>query len=346
MDHFLTAVGARAEEARGPQAADGVHVSATFGALPDAQQASVSRMLDRASTANPYHDPAFCGPGYLDSGLRSFHFTTQDGQFYAFCTEHFAASRHLPFVRQLILESGPVADTPDAFESGLRRLRDWSRRQGYVRLSMHPRYPQMCSSWLDGVAARGGWRRIERKPPEGTLLFDLRWSEDELFARLKKRTRYEIRRAARSGIVARRIRTRAEASAFYEVYTRRAYAKGFDVIDRLPFLALAERTFSDPQRGVLFMSERARVNLCGIFALRAGRRVHYVFGAINEHLSGNLPAAYPAMWAAILWARSTGADEFDFGGYADDGDPGVRQFKRGFSGREVQYAPGFKCGLW
>jgi hypothetical protein len=335
----------QADALRAPHSPDRIICEAeSFEQLPETTRVAIRRMLDTAYTATPYHDPAFCGPGMLGGGTRFFHVASTAGDFYAFCGEHFVASRYLPFLRQVIVERGPVAATPAAFEEGLVLLRDWARRRGYVCASITPPYERIEASWMDGVAKATGWRAIARNVPEGTLLLDLRPSEDELLARFRKMTRYEIRRAWRSVIDVRRGTKRSDAAAFYNVYFKRAQEKGFNVVEKDVFFNLADSIF-DNDRGALFLSEKDSELLCGAFVLRTGSRVHYVYGAMDKRRAGGLPVGYPSLWAAIKWAKSTGATEFDFGGYAADGDAGVRQFKRGFGGTEVQYLPGLQCSL-
>jgi len=323
-----------------------IHCVNDIQELDVAVRASLRSLLDGAPTANPFQDPEFCGASLLGGGQRCFHIAiaskADDCDFYAFCTENFAASRYLPFVRTLIVNKGPIAKTPGAFEAGLDSLRTWSRTRRYVSLTASPLYNSNEADWLNRYAVRNRWSRLQTGF-QGTLRLDLAPSIEVLFADLKKATRYEIRRAERAGVRVFRAESEQDFEKFFEVWSSRGESKGFGVLRRGIFDNLSRKLLQHRDRGALFLTELSGAVVGGVVALRAGSRVHYVYGAVDGKASTSLPAGYPALWQAILWAKNIGAHEFDFGGYSLSGNPAVRRFKRGFGGIEVQFQPALHC---
>ncbi len=58
---------------------------------------------------------------------------------------------------------------------------------------------------------------------------------------------------------------------------------------------------------------------------RAGKRCWYVWGAADKHEQFNV--GHILQWKALLWAKSHGCREYDFGGYTPGAKSGPAWFK-------------------
>jgi lipid II:glycine glycyltransferase (peptidoglycan interpeptide bridge formation enzyme) len=199
----------------------------------------------------------------------------------------------------------------------------------------------------------------EIKPPEGfspgenatqpqrTLVVDLNTDEDAILARMKQKTRYNIRLAGRKGVSVhpwedvagfyRMMQVTGERDAF-GVHTQAYYQKAYDL-------------FHPGGECELLVAEYEGVPLAALMVFARGARAWYFYGAsTDEHR--NLMPTYLLQWEAIRWARAKGCKTYDLWGVPDaepetlegqftersDGLWGVYRFKRGFGG-EIQRAP-------
>ena len=66
---------------------------------------------------------------------------------------------------------------------------------------------------------------------------------------------------------------------------------------------------------------------------RSGHRCWYVWGATDREKQ--LAVGHLLQWNALLWAKSHGCTEYDFGGYTPGATSGPAWFKEGFGGTVV-----------
>jgi lipid II:glycine glycyltransferase (peptidoglycan interpeptide bridge formation enzyme) len=71
----------------------------------------------------------------------------------------------------------------------------------------------------------------------------------------------------------------------------------------------------------------------GAVIARSGRRCWYIWGATDR--DENLATGHILQWRALLWAKSQGCTEYDFGGYTPGATSGPAWFKEGFGGTAV-----------
>lgn len=315
-----------------------------FHELPEASRHRLRAFLDVADGASPYQDPAFfAGRGVGEISL----LVERDEQavFFALAVENPAVTRFLPWLRSLVVHKGPVADDLDAMTIGLQALKDYGRKARVAEIHIHP---QLSGEKADDVATVCNaldFHANNLSSPAMTLILDILDHPDQLITRFRKRTRYEVKRADRLEISVKRATTETDFSDFYQIYFRRAVRKGFQPLPVENFQALSKRISAEPQRGAVFLSEYEGDILAGTVVLRAGTRVHYVYGATDTERAGSIPGAYPIFNRAIDWAKQIGCTEFDFGGYGPTGDPTVRRFKEGFGGTVRTFGPPYTLTL-
>jgi peptidoglycan pentaglycine glycine transferase (the first glycine) len=236
---------------------------------------------------------------------------------------------------------GPTPADPPALAALLPQLDALCRSRRAAFLKVEPDFPE--------DAARSGALRdmgftaspITVQPPR-TILVDLRGSEAEILARMKPKTRYNIRLAARHEV-------RANASDDFPAFARLMETTGARdsfSIHSGEYYRRAHAEFAGGRKAVLLLASWNGEPLAGLMAFAQGRRAWYLYGASSD-LHREVMAPYLLQWEAIRWARSRGCEEYDLWGIPDaeeaaleaqfetrrDGLWGVYRFKRGFGGR-------------
>jgi len=182
--------------------------------------------------------------------------------------------------------------------------------------------------------------------PPRTIVVDLRGSDDEILTRMKQKTRYNIRLAAKKGVT---VRPWDNLTAFHEMMLVTGGRDGFGV-HSLKYYQRAYELFRPTGMAELLVAEYEGKPLAALMVFTYGRRAWYVYGASNDEERNRMPT-YLLQWEAMRWARSKGTEEYDLWGVPDedeetleahftersDGLWGVYRFKRGFGG-EVKRA--------
>ncbi len=181
--------------------------------------------------------------------------------------------------------------------------------------------------------------------PRRTLVLDLDGSEDDLLARMKQKTRYNLRLARKKGVTARPARAPADLDAFIELTRQTGARDGFGVHSG-DYYRRAWQLFHPAGQCELILAELDGQALAGVMAFALGEWAWYFYGASSDRERQRM-APYLAQWTAIRWARGAGARCYDLWGVPDedeaaleaqfegrrDGLWGVYRFKRGWGGR-------------
>ncbi len=200
----------------------------------------------------------------------------------------------------------------------------------------------------DAQSTRTGLARLNLQPsrlsvqPPRTIVVDLSGSEDDILARMKQKTRYNINLARRHGVL---VRAGDDTRSFYTLMQETTARDEFAAHSPAYYKAAYE-LFSPNNRVRLLFAEHAGHPLAALMVFAMGRRAWYFYGASSSE-SRQLMAPYLLQWEAMRWARSRGCMTYDMWGVPDfdertlesdfasrsDGLWGVYRFKRGFGGR-------------
>jgi lipid II:glycine glycyltransferase (peptidoglycan interpeptide bridge formation enzyme) len=178
--------------------------------------------------------------------------------------------------------------------------------------------------------------------PPRTLMIDITGSEDDILARMKQKTRYNIRLAEKKGVT---VRAWTDIESFHQMMLLTGKRDGFGV-HSLEYYRRAYDLLHPGQMGKLLLAEYDSRPLAALFVARSGRRAYYLYGASTNDERNRMPT-YLLQWEAMKWAKAHGAEEYDLWGVPDedeetleanfekrnDGLWGVYRFKRGFGGR-------------
>jgi len=169
----------------------------------------------------------------------------------------------------------------------------------------------------------------------------LQGSEEDVFNRMKPKTRYNIRLAGRKDVV---VHPSDDVDAFYRIMGVTSQREEFNV-HSLEYYRRAYELFHPKGMCELFVADFQGQTLAAVMAFAFGRNAYYFYGASGD-LERNRKPTYPLQWETIRWAHAKGCTDYDMWGIPDeakdvdddeaeareDGLWGVYRFKRGFGG--------------
>ena len=178
--------------------------------------------------------------------------------------------------------------------------------------------------------------------PPRTLIVDIKDSEEEILARMKQKTRYNIRLAEKKGVV---VRAWNDIAAFHKMMVLTGERDGFG-LHSLEYYKRAYDLLHPKQMAELLLAEYDGKPLAALFVARHGNRAYYLYGASTEEERNRMPT-YLLQWEAMKWAKACGCEEYDLWGVPDEDEAtleanfesrsdslwGVYRFKRGFGGQ-------------
>lgn len=175
-----------------------------------------------------------------------------------------------------------------------------------------------------------------------TLQLDITEPSEMVLSKMRKTTRYEIRRAQKLAIITELSDNPSDIQEFYEHQLTLATKHGF-IPFSYQFLLKQFEAFLKTRSVILVHAKQHGQLLATAFVLFYNKEAVYHYG-ISTMQNDKLPGAYAAQWAAIEEARRRGCTRYNFWGITktdqtDHRFSGVSIFKRGFGGTEVAYLP-------
>ncbi len=215
----------------------------------------------------------------------------------------------------------------------LEELVAWARARGLARIVVEPDAGPEAVEEL----GRAGFRPAAGRQPEQTLMMPL-VEPEAMLASFKPKHRYNIRLAARHGVVVEEgedveemARQQAATATRQGIapYRREVYARRLEL---LPWCRI-------------YVARHGGEALAAITVARHAGRAYYLYGGSIES-KRHLMATYAVQWAAMQAAFADGCGEYDLWGIPPAPDPshpwfGLWQFKKGFGGALLNY-----MGAW
>jgi lipid II:glycine glycyltransferase (peptidoglycan interpeptide bridge formation enzyme) len=248
---------------------------------------------------------------------------------------------------------GPLADCANglAIKDLLNAIQPLAREQRAICLKIEPNLED-DPALVGDLRALGFQASPQTIQPRRTIVVDLDVEPEAMLKRMKQKTRYNVRLAARRGVTVRH-GEEADLPAFYDLMQVTAKRDSFGIHSR----AYYEATYSlfvPAGQGCLLLAEHEGKLLAALIVLAFGGTAIYMAGASSNE-GRNLMPTYLLQWESMLWARKQGCRAYDLWGVPDeneatleaeftqrnDGLWGVYRFKRGFGGQLVRAA-----GAW
>lgn len=183
------------------------------------------------------------------------------------------------------------------------------------------------------------WRAAPKVQPPTTRIIDLTVGEDALRAGLKPKHRQYVSKAEREGVGIEQFDGSSPAAAtgpaladFNRIYQFTARRAGF---------AAREPSYYERVWGAFAPTGRVRLSfatlngerVATIFHITCGERAVETYGGMTE-AGADARANYLLKWTAISDFAREGFAVYDMWGYVTGG---IRQFKDGFGGEEIEY---------
>jgi lipid II:glycine glycyltransferase (peptidoglycan interpeptide bridge formation enzyme) len=241
---------------------------------------------------------------------------------------------HLAYVPR-----GPIGtlDEPDVRVALLRALRTLGRVERVATIRADPE--ARPDTPYGGTLLSSPWRRAPKVQPPTTRVIDLRVGEEALKSDLKRKHRQYVNKAERAGVTIERFdgTTPPEVigpalADFNRIYRFTAERAGF--VARQPFYY--ERVwsiFAPTGRVRLSFAVKDGERVAVLFHFTCGERAVESYGGMTD-AGADARANYLLKWAAIGDFAREGFGVYDMWGLATGG---IRQFKEGFGGEEIEY---------
>ncbi len=241
--------------------------------------------------------------------------------------------------KYLEVPAGPLIHWQDTqlVDAVVAELRDLGSKHGCAFIRMRPQLP-------DSPENHQLMLRLHAKPAlmhvaaDHTSIIDVRQDEQTLLENMRQQTRYEVRRAAKRGVIVEQVEPLEFIEQFHTLQAETASRQNF-YPPTLKFLQTVCRNFGEDAQLYRASKDGNLLNLA--LVLRFGNEMAY-FEAASTADARREPGAYAIIWQIILDAKSSDVPYVNLWGTAPPDVPnhryaGVTTFKRGFGGEDVAY---------
>jgi len=233
-------------------------------------------------------------------------------------------------------------DDEEAVRAFFEGVREVARREGAHTVKIEPdvlEEQKDIKTLLGEIGFRKARYDLNLKT---TLVVDLSLSEEELLARMKAKTRYNVRLAARKGVEVVEPEFEEGWATFYEWMKATSERKEDYVLRRSrDYLYGVMRSMHDAGQGHLFFAEHEGTPLAGMYVFTFGEKYWYMYGASSDE-KRNLKPNYLLQWEVMRWAKERGLTHYDMVGVPKPEELNessslwnVYKFKEGFGGELV-----------
>lgn len=135
-----------------------------------------------------------------------------------------------------------------------------------------------------GTVNRNLWKSNSNILPANTVVVDLSQSEDEILARMRPKTRYNIRLSLRKGVEVRSV-GRAGLLTWYDLYTETAMRNGLNLngFEYFHSMLASRMECVNPDVNVqLLVAYYDNIPLTAMFLVMSAHRATYLYGAYSS----------------------------------------------------------------
>ena len=269
-------------------------------------------------------------------------------------------------LRILYAPKGPLLDWKDKHlrQRVIADMQTYARKRRAIFLKIDPDIPMSTGLNLSNpkldlsggqeiqdLLTSNGWQYSQDQIQfRNTVLIDLTSSEADLLARMKQKTRYNIRLASRKGVTIRR-GTSQDFPMLYRMYAETSLRDGFTIRDESYYLKvwnafplLEHSPISKPVCQPL-IAEVDGEPVAALVLFLLAQKAWYLYGMSQDTHRDKMPN-YLLQWEAICLSKSAGCQIYDLWGAPEmmaPNDPlwGVYRFKEGLGGSLTRF-----LGAW
>jgi len=176
-----------------------------------------------------------------------------------------------------------------------------------------------------------------------TFVVDLSLSLKELRKKFDPKWRNKLSGAEKNGLTVHSGNNTDHYLTFCEMYRQTRNRKTFDTTVDVEEFGRIQRDLPESQRMQILIAEQEGKPVAGLVISAIGDSAIYLLGATSDE-GLKAKGSYLLQWTAIQWLMQNGIVWYDLGGIDPEGNPGVYQFKKGFSGADLtQLSPLTAC---
>ncbi len=259
----------------------------------------------------------------------------------------------LPGLKVLYVPRGPLMDwdNGELRRQVLEDLRILAQQRGAIFIKMDPEVilwrgiPETedaletaTGQALGSELRENGWRFSDEQIQfRNTVWLDVRPSEEDMLARMKQKTRYNIRLSERKGVTVRE-GIRDDLPSLYRMYAETSVRDGFVIRPESYYLRVWQ-LFMDAGMMTPLLAEVEGEVVAGLVLFHAGKYAWYLHG-MSRAVERNKMPTYLLQWEAMRKAKALGCERYDLWGAPDvfeesDSMWGVFRFKQGLGGEVI-----------
>lgn len=266
--------------------------------------------------------------------------------------------------RHLMVQYGPLLDSPDALKPILEALKDTARDQRCSFIRMSPFWREQDTA-VGSLVTEGALPSPMHLLSEYTWYIPLketdRWSdaalnpaatkraEESIKAEMRKTTRNLVGRAEREGVTVAASTQPEQDLEIYFALQEETYKRHKFVPYRASYIRAQVKHFAPKGEAIVYVAQYQGEPVAASVHMSYGGITSYHHGA-STHKYAKIPASYLLQWTAIREALHRGDDIYNFWGIAprrmnEQGEEviinpkhpfaGVTTFKTGFGGHPL-----------
>lgn len=245
--------------------------------------------------------------------------------------------------RYLEIPGGPVLDweKDKDLPSAIKKMTDLAKKHRCVFVRIRPQLLDTPEN-RNLLKSLGGRISPMHLAAEHTVILDLKQSEEELLAKMRRQTRYEVRRADKLGITVESGNAPELFKEFHKAQVVTATRQHFVPPDLKTLLAEKE---AFKKNAIIYVAKTAEDHAPIAYGLILieGEEAEY-YEAASTELNRKLPGAYALQWRVIRDLKKQGIKHYNLWGIAPPNQPhhryaGVTTFKTGFGGEVTSFVP-------
>ena len=238
--------------------------------------------------------------------------------------------------------------------NGARQSRTLTKITGLLRHSLRyvsfiPRNDCKKSSELlrRPAGLLGMIKKTKPIQPQHTLILDITKSEEEILARMKQKTRYNIRLAERKGVKIKKISqpNDQEIQTFLNLSSQTSKRDKFQIHPKEYYQKMLKILGANSMAGLFLAEYQNKIIAANIIIFFSDKAVYSHGASSDSHREAMAP--YLLHWEQIKEAKKLGCQSYDFWGIEkikNNGQrtmnknwTGITRFKKGFGGEEISY---------
>lgn len=241
----------------------------------------------------------------------------------------------------LLLSHSPTSLNIGCFRKAMDEVHSIAKKEKVSFIRMAPIFE--AETLEDRLLDELGYKESSSSVyPTKSLELDLSISDDLILSKMRKSTRYLIRKSIEDSDI--HITISSDISSldeFYKIHQETALRHGFNHFSYDYFKKELD-TFSKDDQAVILLGWRKNKCIAAAFIVFWGGKAFYHHGA-SIYDSSKTSVPHLLQWEVIKEAKKRGCSSYNLWAIASSNDPkdrwaGLTLFKKGFGGKEINYA--------